>query len=145
MFARQAAVAHVVYMPAIDRPAAMTADHEQDFVQWLSDRLGINVHPPMLSKSGFNLSGGRLLPGADGPTAQFMYRGPNGERVTLCISRRQVNSNTTAFKLYQDGPVNVFYWVDGDFGYAVSGGIDRKELLQLSHDVYSQLTGAAPG
>ena len=145
LFARQAAVAHVVYMPAVDRPADMNADHEQDFVQWLSNRLGTDVHPPVLSKSGFNLSGGRLLPGADGPTAQFMYRGPNGERVTLCISRRQVNSNTTAFKLYQDGPVNVFYWVDGDFGYAVSGGIDRKQLLQLSHDVYSQLTGTAPG
>ncbi|MFM0726168.1 anti-sigma factor [Paraburkholderia strydomiana] len=145
MFARQAALAHVVYMPAIDRPSEMSADHEQDFVQWLADRLGTNVHPPVLSKSGFNLSGGRLLPGADGPTAQFMYRGPNGERVTLCISHRKVNSNTTAFQLYQSGPVNVFYWVDGDFGYAVSGGIDRKQLLQLSHDVYSQLTGAAPG
>ncbi|RKT21614.1 anti-sigma factor RsiW [Paraburkholderia sp. RAU2J] len=145
MFARQAALAHVVYMPAIDRPKEMSADHEQDFVQWLAERLGTNVHPPVLSKSGFNLSGGRLLPGADGPTAQFMYRGPNGERVTLCISHRKVNSNTTAFQLYQSGPVNVFYWVDGDFGYAVSGGIDRKQLLQLSHDVYSQLTGAAPG
>lgn len=145
MFARQAAIAHVVYMPAVDRPAEMNADHEQDFVQWLSNRLGTNTHPPVLSKSGFNLTGGRLLPGADGPTAQFMYRGPNGERVTLCISHRKVNANTTAFKLYQDGPVNVFYWVDGDFGYAVSGGIDRKQLLQLSHDVYSQLTGATPG
>lgn len=145
MFAHQAAVAHVVYMPAVERPAGMSADHEQDFVQWLSNRLGTNVHPPILSKSGFALSGGRLLPGADGPTAQFMYRGPNGERVTLCISRRQQNANTTAFKLYQDGPVNVFYWIDGDFGYAVSGGIDRAQLLQLSHDVYAQLTGAAPG
>ena len=145
MFAHQAAVAHVVYMPAIERPADISADHEQDFVQWLSNRLGTNVHPPILSKSGFALSGGRLLPGADGPTAQFMYRGPNGERVTLCISRRKQNANTTAFKLYQDGPVNVFYWIDGDFGYAVSGGIDRAQLLQLSHDVYAQLTGAAPG
>ncbi|MFT4067294.1 anti-sigma factor family protein [Paraburkholderia sp.] len=144
-FARQAALAHVVYMPAIDRPSDMSADHEQDFVQWLADRLGTQVHPPMLSKSGFMLSGGRLLPGADGPTAQFMYRGPNGERVTLCISHRRENSNTTAFKLYQSGPVNVFYWVDGDFGYAVSGGIDRKTLLQLAHDVYAQLTGVAPG
>ncbi|CAD6556199.1 anti-sigma factor family protein [Paraburkholderia metrosideri] len=146
LFARQAAVAHVVYMPSVERPSTLSADdQEQDFVQWLADKLGTHVHPPVLSKSGFNLSGGRLLPGADGPTAQFMYRGPSGERVTLCISRRQVNSNTTAFKLYQDGPVNVFYWIDGDFGYAVSGGIDRKQLLQLAHDVYSQLTGAAPG
>lgn len=144
VLARQAAVAHVVYMPAVDRPTDMNADHEQDFVKWLASRLGTNVHPPMLSKAGFALSGGRLLPGPDGDTAQFMYRGQNGERVTLCISRRKVNANTTAFKLYQDGPVNVFYWVDGDFGYAVSGGIDRKQLLQLSHDVYSQLTAAAP-
>lgn len=144
VFAQQAAVAHVVYMPAIDRPADIGADREQDFVQWLSNRLGTNVHPPILSKSGFNLSGGRLLPGTDGPTAQFMYRGPKGERVTLCISHRNASANTTAFKLYQDGPVNVFYWVDGDFGYAVSGGIDRNVLLQLSHDVYSQLTGTPP-
>jgi anti-sigma factor RsiW len=139
--ARQAAVAHVVYMPAVDRPDTMEhADHEQDFVQYLSNKLGTDVHPPMLDKSGFELSGGRILPGADGPVAQFMYRGPSGERVTLCISHRKENSNTTAFKLYQDGPVNVFYWVDGDFGYAISSGIDRKALLQLSHDVYAQLT-----
>ena len=144
LFARQAAVAHVVYMPTVDRPTDMSADHEHDFVQWLANRLGTNVHPPMLAKDGFMLSGGRLLPGPDGQTAQFLYRGPSGERVTLCISRRKVSANTTAFKLYEDGPVNVFYWVDGDFGYAVSGGIDRKQLLQLSHDVYSQLTGAAP-
>lgn len=141
--ARQAAVAHVVYMPAVERPRAMDADHEQDFVQWLSNKLGTDVHPPMLDKSGFVLSGGRILPGANGPVAQFMYSGPSGERVTLCISHRKENSNTTAFKLYQDGPVNVFYWVDGDFGYAVSGGIDRKVLLQLSHDVYAQLTARA--
>ena len=69
-----------------------------------------------------------------------MYRGPAGKRVTLCISHRKENSNTTAFKLYQDGPVNVFYWVDGDFAYAITSGIARKELLQLSHDVYAQFT-----
>jgi anti-sigma factor RsiW len=145
VFAHQAAIAHVVYMPAVDRPADIGADREQDFVQWLSNRLGTDVHPPILAKSGFELMGGRLLPGADGPVAQFMYRDAKGERVTLCISRRKVNSNTTAFKLYQDGSVKVFYWVDGDFGYAVSGGIDRMVLLELSHDVYAQLTATTPG
>ncbi|WP_027794801.1 anti-sigma factor family protein [Paraburkholderia acidipaludis] len=140
-FARQAALAHVVYMPEVGRPNNMTRAPEQDFVQWLANRLGTNVHPPMLGKSGFELAGGRLLPGADGgQVAQFMYNSARGERVTLCISRRKVSSNTTAFKLYRDGPVNVFYWVDGDFGYALSSGIDRRELLQLAHDVYSQLT-----
>ncbi|ALL63469.1 Transcriptional regulator [Paraburkholderia caribensis MBA4] len=145
VFARKAALAHVVYMPAVDRPAQIGQDHEQDFVQYLANKLGTDVHPPMLTKSGFELAGGRILPGDDGPVAQFMYHNANGERVTLCISHRKVNANTTAFKLYQEGPVNVFYWVDGDFGYAVSGGIDRKVMLQIAHDVYAQLTGATPG
>ncbi|WP_028231010.1 anti-sigma factor family protein [Paraburkholderia mimosarum] len=140
-FAQQAALAHVVYMPAVVRPDTMDDSQEQDFVKWLANRLGTNVHAPMLSKSGFALSGGRLLAGDDGgEVAQFMYHNARGERVTLCISHRRTSANTTAFKLYQDGPVNVFYWVDGDFGYALSGGIDRHALLQLAHDVYAQLT-----
>jgi anti-sigma factor RsiW len=139
-FVHEAALAHVVYMPEFQRPDTMGARQEQDFVQWLANRLGTDVHPPMLSRSGFELMGGRLLPGPDGDVAQFMYRNAKGERVTLCISHRKVSSNTTAFKLYEDGPVSVFYWIDGDFGYALSGGIDRKVLLQLSHDVYAQLT-----
>ena len=144
-FARQAAFAHVVYMPTVERPADISAAKEQDFVQWLSNRLGVDVHPPILSKAGFELTGGRVLPGKNGPTALFMYRSAKGERVTLYIAHRKIDSNTTAFKLYQDGPVNVFYWVDGNFGYAISGGIDRAVLLDLSHDVYEQVTKATRG
>lgn len=140
-FARQAALAHVVYMPDLVRPATLDAGHEQDFVNWLSARLGTDVHPPMLTRSGFELVGGRLLPDAAGDMAQFMYRDAKGQRITLCVSHRKADSKTTAFRLYQDGSVNVFYWVDGKFGYAVSGGIGRDVLLELSHDVHEQLTG----
>jgi anti-sigma factor RsiW len=145
-FARQSAIAHVMYAPEVTRPVEVGADREQELVRWVSNRLGTDVRPPVLTRTGFELMGGRLLPGDDGPVAQFMYHDAKGERITLCISHRKVNSDMTAFKLYQDGPVNVFYWIDGDFGYAVSGGIDRKVLLELSHDVYSQLTanGTAP-
>ncbi|KJK11417.1 transcriptional regulator [Burkholderiaceae bacterium 16] len=139
-FAYQAALAHVVYMPDVVRPDHLGADHEQDFVQWLANRLGTNVHPPVLINLGFELVGGRLLQDAAGGVAQFMYRDAKGERITLYISHRKVSADRTAFKLYRDGSVNVFYWMDRDFGYAVSGGIDRKILLQLSHDVYAQLT-----
>jgi anti-sigma factor RsiW len=139
-FAQQAAVAHVVYSPDTQHPVEIGRDREQELVTWLSGRIGMNVKPPSLAGSGFQLIGGRLLPGTDGPIAQFMYNDASGERITLCISRRKVATNTTAFRLYQDGPVNVFYWVDGDIGYAVSGGIDRNTLLGLAHDVYAQLT-----
>lgn len=139
-FARQSAIAHVIYAPEVRRPVEVGVDREQELVKWVSNRLGADVRPPVLTGTGFTLMGGRLLPGSNGPVAQFMYHDANGERITLCISHRALAGDMTAFKLYRDGPVNVFYWIDGNFGYAVSGGIDRTRLLALAHDVYAQLT-----
>lgn len=144
-FARQSAIAHVIYAPEVRRPVEVGVDREQELVKWVSNRLGADVRPPVLTRTGFSLMGGRLLPGSHGPVAQFMYHDANGERITLCISHRALAADMTAFKLYRDGPVNVFYWVDGNFGYAVSGGIDRTRLLELAHDVYAQLSGRKSG
>lgn len=138
-FARQSAIAHVIYAPEVRRPVEVGAEREQDLVRWVSNRLGADVRPPVLTGAGFSLMGGRLLPGSHGPVAQFMYHDANGERITLCISHRSLAADMTAFKLYRDGPVNVFYWIDGNFGYAVSGGIDRARLLEVAHGVYAQL------
>ncbi|MFL9934144.1 anti-sigma factor [Paraburkholderia sp. RL18-103-BIB-C] len=139
-FVRKAALAHVVYMPEVEIPKTGAGIKDLDFVKWLTSRMGTDVRPPNLEQSGFQLAGGRLLPDADGSMAQFMYRNAQGERVTLCVSRRKASSNTTAFRLYEDGPVKVFYWIDGQYGYAVSAGIERATLLRLSHDVYAQFT-----
>jgi anti-sigma factor RsiW len=35
--------------------------------------------------------------------------------------------------------VNVFYWVEDHFGYAISAGADRDELMKVSQEVYRQL------
>ena len=48
----------------------------------------------------------------------------------------------TAFRFGQDGPVKVFYWVDKNFGYAISGGADHQELMCVSLEDHRQL---APG
>ncbi|CDS50653.1 Transmembrane regulator protein PrtR [Polaromonas sp. CG9_12] len=141
-FARRAAVAHVVYSPDIRRPVEVGADQEQQLVTWLSKRLGTEVKPPSLNAVGYELIGGRLLPGDSGPVAQFMYHDGTGQRLTLYVTRevpRTAGPSETAFRFGKDGPVNVFYWVDKDFGYAISGGSDREELMRVSKEVYRQL------
>lgn len=140
-FARRAAVAHVVYSPDARRPVELGADQEQALVTWLSKRLGTPVRPPALSAIGYELVGGRLLPGDKGPVAQFMYTTASGQRLTLYVTREAAGQET-AFKFGQDGLVNVFYWVDKNFGYALSGGVDRKELARVSQEVYRQLEPA---
>lgn len=136
---RQAAVAHVVYSPDLKRPVEVTADQEEQLVKWLSKRLGTPVSPPKLGALGYELIGGRLLPGNSGPVAQFMYHDSTGQRLTLYVSTENTGSSATGFRFVQEGPVNVFYWVDGKFGYALSAGIAKGELARVATAVYEQL------
>ena len=154
-FAQRAAVAHAVYSPDARRPVEVDAAHEDQLVAWLSKRMGAPMKPPHLQAQGYTLEGGRLLPGGQGPVAQFMYRNELGSKLTLYVSNDigdldsaagpgakptpgKTNADT-AFRFAQQGAVNVFYWVDGAFGYALSADADRAELARVSAEVYQQL------
>lgn len=136
---RQAAVAHAVFSPDVRRPVEIRADQEDQLVNWLSRRLGTPVRPPRLGALGYELIGGRLLPGGSGPVAQFMYHDAAGQRLTLYVSTENAGNRDTAFRFAQEGPINVFYWVDGQFGYALSAGIPKAELAHVATAVYAQL------
>jgi anti-sigma factor RsiW len=139
-FARQAAIAHGVYTPDVRHPVEIGADQEDQLVTWLSKRTGADMHPPKLGKLGYELVGGRLLPGESGsPVAQFMYQEAGGQRLTLYVSTDQAQNKDTGFRFAQQGTVNVFYWIDGKFGYALSGGVNKGELAKIAHAVYEQL------
>jgi anti-sigma factor RsiW len=137
--AREAAVAHAVYSPEVRHPVEVGADQEDHLVTWLSKRLGAPLHPPRLGQLGYELIGGRLLPGQSGPVAQFMYHDAAGQRLTLLVSTEQSNNRDTGFRFAQEGPVNVFYWIDGKFGYALSAGISKTELARIATAVHEQL------
>ena len=105
----------------------------------MSKRLGTPVSPPKLGAVGYELVGGRLLPGNTGPVAQFMYQDANGQRMTLYVTTENVAQPETGFRFAREGQVNVFYWVDGKFGYALSAGLDKGELAKVATAVYDQL------
>ncbi len=156
-FAQRAAVAHAVYSPEQRRPVEVDAAHEDQLIAWLSKRMGAPMKPPHLQAVGYALEGGRLLPGGQGPVAQFMYRDDSGSRLTLYVSNEigeldaaasvpdgkgPTQRVDTAFRFAREGQVNVFYWVEGRFGYAISADADRAALARVSGEVYRQLTTA---
>ena len=143
-FVRQAAVAHAVYAPEVRHPVEVAAAQQEHLIQRLSKRLGRPLKVPDLSGQGYELVGGRLLPGDNGARAQFMYQAPGGERVTLYLGALDVGADATArqetaFSFSGTGPVPGFYWVDQGFGYALAGKLSREALLQLAQTVYQQL------
>lgn len=137
--ARDAALAHAVYTPEVRHPVEVGADQEQHLVAWLSKRLGGEVRPPLLTEFGYQLVGGRLLPADGGPAAQFMYQDGVGHRLTLYVRTDAGDNRETAFRFAQEGKVRVFYWVDGPFGYALTGELDREPLLRAANTVYRQI------
>ena len=136
---RRAAIAHVVYSPEVRHPVEVGADQEAHLVAWLSKRLGTPLKVPHLGELGYTLVGGRLLPGERGPVAQFMYQDGKGQRLTLYVRVNPDDSGETAFRFAQEHGVGVFYWLDRKLGYALSGGVDRNELLRIATAVYRQL------
>lgn len=136
---QQAALAHLVYAPEVLHPVEVGASEETHLVAWLSKRLGAPVRAPHLGEAGFDLIGGRLLPGDGGPAAQFMYQDRSGRRLTLYVRSAAAGNNETAFRFAQEDRVGVFYWVDGPFGYALSGELERPQLLRVAEIVYRAL------
>ena len=135
----RAARAHLVYSPEVRHPVEVEAKEQDHLVKWLSKRLGIPIKLPVLTSEGYELLGGRLLPGPQGPVALFMYQDATGKRLTIYVTPPNKGDATTAFRFAKEGPVSVFYWIDGDCGFAISGEIDRAALSRVAALVYRQV------
>lgn len=143
-FARQAGLAHAVYAPESRHPVEVTASEQEHLVQWLSKRVGKPLKVPNLAAQGYELVGGRLLPGEAGARAQFMFQNSAGTRITLYLGAVDKSANgadvrETRFQFEADGPIPSFYWIDQGFGYALAGPLPRDALMKLAEAVYRQL------
>ena len=142
----RAAVAHAVYAPEVRHPvevnvaqgsASEQRAQEEHLARWLAKRLDMPVVLFDLRAQGFELVGGRLLPDAQGPSAQLMYQNGSGQRVTVYL-RKPDPGAATAFRFQRDGELGLFYWIDEGFGCALVGKLPREQLLALAEAVYKQ-------
>lgn len=140
-FVRQASVAYAVFAPEVRHPVEVGSVDTKGLNTWLSKRLQRPVQAPDLSQLGFSLMGGRLLPGeTNKPAAQFMYEDLQGQRITMYLRGMAEPTAETAFRFVRQGPVNTFYWVEGDWGYALSGELSRNQLLQIAQTIHEYLS-----
>jgi len=142
----RAAVAHAVYVPEVRHPvevnvaqgsASEQRAQEEHLARWLGKRLDLPVRLFDLRPQGFELVGGRLLPDANGPSAQLMYQNSAGQRVTVYLRKPEAGAST-AFRFQRDGELGLFYWVEDGFGCALVGKLPREQLLALAEAVYKQ-------
>ncbi len=140
-FAHQAALAHVVFAPEVKHPVEVGSMDEKGLNTWLSKRLQRTLQAPDLTRLGFSLMGGRLLPAEiNRPAAQFMYEDRQGQRITVYLRSLAEATPETAFRFAEQGVVSTFYWVEGNWGYALTGELSRTQLLQIAHAIHDRLS-----
>jgi anti-sigma factor RsiW len=141
-FAQRADIAYAVYAPEQRHAVEVGASQEDHLVTWLSKRLNRSLTIPSLHEYGFELVGGRLLPGEDGPAALFMYQNANGERLTLYMtSGSGKHREEYAIRMLRDGTRRTFYWTTDHAGYALSGQIGEAKLRAITFDTCAALGG----
>jgi len=139
---RQMALTHALYAADANRPVEVWAAEEERLVRWLSRRLGFAVHAPNLNSFGYALVGGRLVAGNEKPTALFMYENADKQRLTLQVRKQGGGPEDAAFRYAVEDGFGVFYWIDDRCAYALTGKLDRGQLLAIGRLVYGQLAAA---
>ena len=138
-----AVAAHSLYVKETAHAVEVTADDKAHLVTWLSNRLGRQIDTPDLTKQGFSLVGGRLLPPlaetGTGPAAQFMYQNQTADRLTVYITAA-ANPPGKPFELYNDDGVEGYYWANTQITCTVIGDLPHAEMQAVAKDVYQQLT-----
>ena len=91
------------------------------------------------SQPAFDLTllGGRLLPGAHSPAALFMYESASGERFTLYSSK--VTLDRSGLRYNANEQFAAIHWIEGGYGYVVSGPVDKLRLKAIARAAYEQI------
>ncbi len=137
--AQGATAAFRTFVVEVAHPVEVGAAQEAHLLQWLGKRLGRPLAAPDLSRFGYRLMGGRLLPAGSAAAAQLMYDDASGRRLTVYV--RAASGTETAFRFQQEGDASTFAWIDQGFGFAVTAVASRDELLPIAEAVYQRFVG----
>jgi anti-sigma factor RsiW len=71
-----------------------------------------------------------------------MYENADKGRLSLQVRKQSPGAGEAAFRYAHENGIGVFYWIDDACGYALSGNVERTQLLKIAHVVYGQLAAA---
>jgi len=139
-----AVTAHALYVNENRHAVEVAAADRDHLVSWLSNRVARPITPPDLAPEGFELVGGRLLPGdydaeASGPAAQLMYQNAANDRVTVYITAALPDAKA-AYEFASRDNLDAFYWSNDLITCTVVGNLPEDEMKAVAKKIYTQLT-----
>jgi anti-sigma factor RsiW len=115
-----AAAAYRVFTADAVQPIEVRASERARLERWLSNRVGRQLEIPDLGSFGLRLMGGRLLSTEAGPAGLLMYDDDRGARLVFYV-RPVPEGRPPGLRERKEADVEIRYWFDGRYGYAVAG------------------------
>jgi anti-sigma factor RsiW len=105
---------------------------------WLSKRTGLKLVAPDLKAEGFELLGGRLLPGGENPAALLVYKDQKDNQISIYMIAKG-ETKTRGTYTAESGAPTAIYWLDKNFGCAIVGALPQERLSEVARAAWKQL------
>lgn len=93
---------------------------------------------PDLSKAGYRLMGGRVVPTSHGSGFMLMYDNDKGSRLVLLTRHMQVDTDRPMVASDQHD-VHGWSWAKRGLGYSLVGTLNADDLHPIADDIRSQI------
>lgn len=133
--------AHALFVKENRHAVEVAAADGEHLVSWLSNRIERPLTPPDLSADGFDLVGGRLLPGYDGsgPAAQLMYENAARERITVYVTAALPDGRAER-EFISRADLEAFFWANERITCTVVGDLPEAQLRDVARKIYTQMS-----
>ncbi|MEZ5930982.1 MAG: hypothetical protein R3F54_03365 [Alphaproteobacteria bacterium] len=130
----QIVYAYEFYDRERDYPIDFAADRVQDFDGWISRSFTRSLPPPDLARYHFTYAGGRLVPSARIPVAQFQFENDHQQRLGLFFWQGSAQAIRLP-QLADDKRTMVKIWIEGDLSLALISDRDNPDFDAIANDV----------
>lgn len=140
--AEQAIGAYATYPADLPHTVEVGGDDKDYLDGWLSKRTGLKVVAPDLTGQGFELLGGRVLPGGNLPAALLVYKDQAGNQLSIYMTPQPGNDIRGTYTAEAGGP-NAIYWLNKGFGCAIVSNLSQDQMRDVARNAWRQLLSAA--
>ncbi|UHS61300.1 anti-sigma factor [Agrobacterium vaccinii] len=136
--AQEASASYGTFAPDRLHPVEVRADAGDTLRQFAVATLGRSVAIPDLSKAGYRVMGGRIIPTAHGPGLMLMYDDDKGSRLVMLTRPMNVDQNKPMVAS-STGDVRGWSWAKNGMGYSLVGSMPHEDLHPIADAVRSQI------
>ena len=134
------------YMGAPIETLKVNAGAQTDPLNWLTQKIALEMQAPDLTQAGFSLEGRRLVRRDDKEFVELRYDNQAGETLRLYMKTRW-DKQPPDIEFARHQGKSIAHWKEGPLVYALAGTLDREsasKIADLVRQAMSDIPSGAP-